>query len=401
MAIAPITDLDVKGKRLLVRADLNVPIASGKVADATRIERFATGMRQLLADGARLVVLTHLGRPKGEVNPELSVEILRPALSKALGAGARFSRVSTGASAEEQTSALNDGEVLLCENVRFNQGEEVNDPKLAAEYARLGDVFVNDAFSCAHRAHASIEAVARLMPSYAGPLLLAEMNALATALEDPKRPSVAIVGGAKVSSKIAVLKHLVTQLDAIIIGGGMANTFLYADGAPVGKSLHEPDLVATVNEIRRLADASGCRLLLPTDVVCAAAFKANAAHHVVDADKCPDDEMILDAGPAALVTFRQELAAAQTILWNGPLGAFEIKPFDHATMALAQTAAALTKNGSVVTVAGGGDTVAALNAAGVAQDFTYVSLAGGAFLEWLEGITLPGIAALDNARQAA
>ncbi|MGR3343176.1 MAG: phosphoglycerate kinase [Paracoccaceae bacterium] len=401
MAVIPITDLDVKGRRLLVRADLNVPMASGKVADATRIERFAAGMRPLLADGARLVILTHLGRPKGLVIPEFSVDKLRPALATALGARVQFSPASTGVSVEDQTRALADGEVLLCENVRFNPGESANDAALAAQYARLGDVFVNDAFSCAHRAHASTEAVAKLMPSYAGPLLLKEMNALATALQDPKRPSVAIVGGAKVSSKIAVLKHLVTQLDAIIIGGGMANTFLYADGAPVGKSLHEPDLVDTVDEIRRLADASGCRLLLPSDVVCAVAFKENAANHVADADKCPDDEMILDAGPQSLANFQQELEAARTILWNGPLGAFEIKPFDHATMALAQTAAALTKNGSVVSVAGGGDTVAALNAAGVAEDFTYVSLAGGAFLEWLEGKTLPGIAALDNARQAA
>lgn len=399
MATIPITGLDVKGKRLLVRADLNVPMADDKVADATRIERFAAGMRPLLASGARLVILTHRGRPKGKVVAALSVDKLRPALAKALGVRVQFSPASTGASVEALSNALTDGEVILCENARFNPGEGANDAALAAEYARLGDLYVNDAFSCAHRAHASTAAVAGLMPSYAGPLLLEELNALAAALEDPKRPSVAIVGGAKVSSKIAVLRHLVTQLDAIIIGGGMANTFLYADGAPMGTSLCEIDQVETVAEIKRLAETSGCRLLLPSDVVCAVAFKEGAANHVVDAHKCPDDAMILDAGPASVAAFQRELAQARTILWNGPLGAFEIKPFDAATTALARTAAALTRDGSVVSVAGGGDTVAALNAAGVAQDFTYVSTAGGAFLEWLEGKTLPGIAALDSAAQ--
>ena len=401
MDITPITKFDVQGKRLVVRADLNVPLANGKVADATRIERFAAGMKPLLDKGTRLVILTHLGRPDGEMNPEFSVDKLRPVLSRALGVPVRFSDVSTGRSAEHHANALKDGEVLLCENVRYNRGEAANDPNLAAEYGRLGDIYVNDAFSCAHRAHASTAAIAGLMPSAAGPLLLEEIRALSAAVETPKRPAVAIVGGAKVSTKIAVLKHLVRNLDAVIIGGGMANTFLFADGLPVGNSLYEADQVKTVAEIRQLAKMAGCDILLPTDVVCAREFKAQADSFITDADKCHDDAMILDAGPKSLARFQDALANTKTILWNGPLGAFEISPFDHATSHLARTAADLTRSGQAVTVAGGGDTVAALNAAGVTRDFTYVSTAGGAFLEWLEGKTLPGIAALTSADKAA
>lgn len=401
MTITPITELDVTGKRLLVRADLNVPVQDGVITDDTRIARFAEGMKPLLAKGARLVILTHMGRPNGVLDPTLSVDKLRPALARHLGVPVAFSDVSAGHAAEVNVSRIKDGEAILCENLRYNLGEETNDPALAAQLARLGDIYVNDAFSCAHRAHASTAAVAQLMPATAGPLLMAEMEALASSLEVPRAPAVAIVGGAKVSTKIAVLKNLVQKLDAVIVGGGMANTFLYAKGAPMGKSLHEADMSDTVAEINRIASASGCQILLPEDVVVAKQFREGARKKIVRWDQCPEDSMILDAGTAALRNFQGVLASAQTILWNGPLGAFEIPPFDHSTMALAETAAELTRAGLCVSVAGGGDTVAALNTADVADDFTYVSTAGGAFLEWLEGKTLPGIAALKGAQKAA
>lgn len=401
MGIPAITDLDVSGKRLLVRADLNVPFnEDGTVSDATRITRFAAGMKPLLAKGARLVILTHLGRPKGQRNPDLSTESIRATLADALGVDVFFTDACVGADAEAAAADLGAGQALLCQNVRFEPGEEANDPALAAQFARLGDIYVNDAFSCAHRAHASTAAIADRMPATAGPLMLEEVMALTKALEAPKRPSVAIVGGAKVSSKIAVLKNLVGKLDAVIIGGGMANTFLFADGAPMGKSLHEADQIETVKEIRELAAKSGCRLLLPIDVVVSREFKAGARKQIVANDACPEDAMILDAGPEALRDFEAELAGALTILWNGPLGAFEIPPFDHSTKMLARTAAEMTRAGLAVSVAGGGDTVAALNVADAADDFTYVSTAGGAFLEWLEGKELPGLAALTRAKAA-
>ena len=399
--ITPITSMEVKGKRLVVRADLNVPVKDGKVTDATRIARFAEGMKPLLAQGARLVILTHMGRPKGELDPALSVDKLRPVLAEYLGVPVRFSDVSAGRAAEDHSNALKDGEALLCENVRYNKGEEKNDPALARQFAALGDIYVNDAFSCAHRAHASTAAITAFLPATAGPLMMEEMEALTRALEAPKRPSVAIVGGAKVSTKISVLKNLVGKLDAVIVGGGMANTFLYAHGAPMGKSLHEADMVDTVKEIEQLAAKSGCEILLPEDVVVAKEFKEGARKRIVAWDECPEDSMILDAGTKALAQFQGVLAGAQTVLWNGPLGAFEIPPFDQSTMALAETAAELTRARLCVSVAGGGDTVAALNKAGVTEDFTYVSTAGGAFLEWLEGRVLPGIAALTRAQQAA
>ncbi|PHQ99249.1 MAG: phosphoglycerate kinase [Marinosulfonomonas sp.] len=401
MGILAITDMDVKGKRLVVRADLNVPFHDdGTVSDATRITRFAEGMKPLMAAGARLVILTHLGRPKGARNADLSTQTIQSTLADALGVDVAFVDACVGDAAESAAADLADGQALLCQNVRFEPGEEANETALAAQFARLGDIYVNDAFSCAHRAHASTEAIARTMPATAGPLMLGEVTALTKALENPKRPSVAIVGGAKVSSKISVLKNLVGKLDAVIIGGGMANTFLFADGAPMGKSLHEADQVDTVAEIRALAKKSGCKLLLPSDVVIAREFKANARKQIVANDACPEDAMILDAGPDALRDFEAELACAQTILWNGPLGAFEIPPFDHTTKMLARTAADMTRAGLAVSVAGGGDTVAALNVANAADDFTYVSTAGGAFLEWLEGKELPGLAALSRAKAA-
>ncbi|APX90965.1 phosphoglycerate kinase [Brevirhabdus pacifica] len=401
MDIRPVTDLDVRGLRLLVRADLNVPMQDGRVTDATRLERFAAGMRPLLAAGARLVILTHMGRPEGDMDPTYSVDKLRPLLSKAMGARVLFSDISCGQSAVTLSESLADGEALLCENVRYNPGEEANDPALAAQFALLGDVYVNDAFSCAHRAHASTEAVARMMPACAGPLLMEEIEALTTALETPTRPCVAIVGGAKVSSKIAVLRNLVQRMDTIIIGGGMANTFLFADGCNVGRSLHEADCLEVVAEIRATAKDAGCRLMLPHDVIVAREFAAGAAWEALPAHACPEDAMILDAGERSTRAFEQELSGAATILWNGPLGAFEMPPFDRATTRLAAHAGRLAARGLVTAVAGGGDTVAALNAANATQDFTYVSAAGGAFLEWLEGRTLPGIAALQRAARAA
>ncbi|CUH82430.1 phosphoglycerate kinase [Tropicibacter naphthalenivorans] len=402
MQIPAITQADVRGKRLLVRADLNVPMDDGMITDDTRITRFAAGMKPLLDQGARLVIITHFGRPKANVfDPAFSVDKLRPALSKALGTDVKFSDNVETDSAVLLSEKLADGQVLLCENLRYNPGETANDAGFAASLAKLGDIYVNDAFSCAHRAHASTEAIARLLPAYAGPLMMEELTALGAALEAPKRPSVAIVGGAKVSTKIAVLKNLVEKVDHVIIGGGMANTFLYADGAPMGQSLHEADQVDTVAEIRALADKAGCKLHLPEDVAAAKHFAAHAPYNICPGNACPDDALILDAGPKALARFQSVLATCNTILWNGPLGAFEIQPFDQSTKLLAQTAADLTRQGLAVSVAGGGDTVAALNAAGAAEDFTYVSSAGCAFLEWLEGKTLPGIAALMQPAVAA
>ncbi|MDU8928147.1 phosphoglycerate kinase [Alisedimentitalea sp. MJ-SS2] len=401
MEIPAITEMDVRGKRLVVRADLNVPMSEGRVTDATRITRFAEGVKPLLAKGARLVILTHYGRPKGKVVAEMSVDQLRPTLAEALAVDVAFCATSSGPEAEAAAAALQDGQAILMENVRFDPREEANDSGLGALFARLGDVYVNDAFSCAHRAHASTEAVATLMPSVAGPLMSEEINALQNALEAPESPAIAIVGGAKVSTKIAVLKNLVKKLDGVIVGGGMANTFLFADGAPMGASLHEPDQIDTVKEIRALAAEHNCTLYLPEDVACGAEFKAGTAMSLVPAAMCPEDQMILDAGPQAVTAFSDALATAKTILWNGPLGAFEIPPFDKATNMLAQKAAELTRNGGAVSVAGGGDTVSALIHAGVKDDFTYVSSAGGAFLEWLEGKTLPGIAALMRSDIAA
>ncbi len=398
VTLRSIGDLDVAGKRLLVRADLNVPVEDGRVTDATRIERFAAGMRPLLARDARLVVLTHFGRPKpGERDPALSVKKLCPVLSEALGAPVQFSEACTSPEAEALSRRLADGAAMLCENLRFDPGETANDPAFAAGLAQLGDIYVNDAFSCAHRAHASTAAVAALLPAAAGPLLSEELRALGDALEAPRRPSAAIVGGAKVSTKIAVLKNLVRKLDAVIVGGGMANTFLLADGILVGRSLCEPDHVGTVEKIRSLAAEADCRIVLPVDIVTARELSHGAVAAVRALDACPADEMILDAGPRSRRLFNEVLDGAGTLLWNGPPGAFEYPAFADTTIAVARHAAALTRAGALSSVAGGGDTVAALNAAGVTGDFTYVSAAGGAFLEWLEGRTLPGIAALEAA----
>jgi phosphoglycerate kinase len=386
--------IDVTGKRVIVRADLNVPIKDGKVTDATRLERVLPGVKALADRGAKVIVISHFGRPKNGPEADLSLKPIADAMQQLLGRPVAFGADSVGEQAEKTIGALKNGDVALLENLRFHKGEEKNDPKFAAELAKLGDLFVGDAFSCAHRAHASTEGLTHFLPSFAGPLMMEEINALRTALEKPQRPTAAVVGGAKVSTKIPVLTNLVAKVDKLIIGGGMANTFLQATGVMVGKSLAEPEFHGTARDIMVEAKQKGCEIILPIDVVIAREFKEGTAHQVVAVDSVPFDAMILDVGPQSVTRTAEVLAASKTLLWNGPLGAFEISPFGEGTFALAQAAAKLTKAGELVSVAGGGDTVAALNAAGVTDEFTYVSTAGGAFLEWLEGRELPGIAAL-------
>ena len=385
--------IDVAGKRVIVRADLNVPIKNGKVTDATRLERVVPGLKALSDRGAKVIVISHFGRPKG-VDPELSLRPVAQTLQDLLGRPVKFGEDSIGAAAEAAVQSLSNGDIAVLENLRFHKGEEKNDPEFASALAKLGDVFVGDAFSCAHRAHASTEGITHHLPSYAGPLLKEEINALRTALEKPQRPTAALVGGAKVSTKIPVLTNLVAKVDKLIIGGGMANTFLQAAGTNVGKSLAEPEFAETAREILAKAKEKGCEIILPVDAVIAREFKEGAASEVVAIDDVPADAMILDVGPKSVAHVTDMLAGTKTLLWNGPMGAFEIAPFGDGTFAVARAAASLTKAGKLVSVAGGGDTVAALNAANVTDEFTYVSTAGGAFLEWLEGRELPGIAAL-------
>jgi phosphoglycerate kinase len=390
-------DLDLAGKRVLVRVDFNVPLQEGKVSDATRIERAAVTLRELSDKGARVVLLSHFGRPKGTPNPEMSLAPVLPALEKALGRPVAFAKDCIGPAAEEAVAALGAGGVLLLENLRFHAGEEKNDPAFVAALAKLGDLYVGDAFSAAHRAHASVEGLARALPAAAGRLLQTELEHLQSALENPERPVAAVVGGAKVSSKLELLGNLVAKVDLLVIGGGMANTFLFAQGVAVGKSLCEKEMAGTALEILEKAEAAGCRILLPEDVVVAEAFAAGAAHQTVGKEAVPDEGMILDVGPKSLEMLGAAIEGCKTCVWNGPLGAFEIEPFDRGTVALARQVADLTKAGKLLSVAGGGDTVAALGHAGVVEDFSYVSSAGGAFLEWLEGKTLPGVKALEDA----
>ena len=396
MSRKTLDDLDLSGKRVLVRVDVNVPVSNGKVTDDTRIRAILPTVKDILAAGGKPILLAHFGRPKGQVVPEMSLAVVRPALEAALGAPVAFAADCVGETAAAAVAALGAGETLLLENTRFHAGEEKNDPALAKEMAKLGDVYVNDAFSAAHRAHASTEGLARLLPSAAGRLMESELSALEKALAHPERPVTAVVGGAKVSTKLDLLSNLMEKVDAIVIGGGMANTFLAAQGVGVGKSLCEHDLLDTAREIMAKAEAQGCTLLLPADVVVAREFKANAASETVPATECPEDAMILDAGPQAVAAVAEQFETSKTLVWNGPLGAFEIEPFNAATDAAATRAAELTAAGRLLSVAGGGDTVAALNASGAAAKFSYVSTAGGAFLEWLEGKTLPGVAALES-----
>ncbi|MDE0941418.1 MAG: phosphoglycerate kinase [Alphaproteobacteria bacterium] len=390
-------DLSLSGKlsgaNVLVRVDLNVPMQDGQVSDSTRIDRAVPTLSELSDKGARVIVLSHFGRPKGNVVPEMSLAPLAGPLGSALDRPVAFADM---AGAEAAVGQMANGDVLLLENVRFDPGEEANDQGFAQSLADLGDIYVNDAFSCAHRAHASTEALAHFLPAAPGRAMQAELEALEAALATPTRPVAALVGGAKVSSKLSVLGHLLDKVDQLIIGGGMANTFLYAKGVNIGASLCEKDLADTAREIMAKADRVGCEIVLPVDVMLAREFKAGADSAVVPVDKVPDEMMILDVGPASVLDLTQRLQACRTLLWNGPLGAFEIAPFDSGTVAVARAAAAQTKSGSLISVAGGGDTVAALRHAGAADDFTYVSTAGGAFLEWLEGKVLPGIKALQD-----
>ncbi len=393
MTFRTLSDLDPRGKRILLRVDLNAPFENGKLSDGTRIDRIMPTVHALAERGGRVILVAHFGRPKG-YDPD---ETLGPAVAevaKRLGKPVPLAKDCIGDDALSLIASMQDGDVIALENTRFHAGEEKNDPAFLAALAANGDVYVNDAFSAAHRAHASTEGLARKLPAYAGLTMEAELVALDKALGNPKKPVAALVGGAKVSTKLALLGNLVSRVQMLIIGGGMANTFLAARGINVGKSLCEHDLLDTAREIEARAKTAGCRIILPVDAVVAKEFKAGANHRIVDVHDVAADEMILDAGPKSVAAVNAALATARTLVWNGPMGAFELVPFDAGTVAVAREAARLTKAGALVSVAGGGDTVSALNHAGVAEAFTYVSTAGGAFLEWMEGKELPGVKAL-------
>ena len=391
-------DLAVKGKRVLVRADLNVPLKDGVVTDATRIERQAPTIRELAEKGARVILLSHFDRPKGKVVPSMSLKPVVAPLAKAVGRAVDFAEDCIGPKAQAAVAALKDGDVLLLENTRFHAGEEKNDPDFIRQVAALGDIFVNDAFSAAHRAHATTTGLAHLMPSAAGRSMEQELTHLQKALGNPERPLMAVVGGAKVSTKIELLQNLVGRVEVLVIGGAMANTFLAAQGIAIGKSLYEPDHLETARKVVHMATESGAVILLPTDVVVAKEFKEDAAHRTAAVGDIQPDEMVLDVGPASIQAFENRLVTTKTLVWNGPFGAFETRPFDAGTVAAAKAVAAATKSAHLLSVAGGGDTVAALAHAGVEDDFSYVSTAGGAFLEWLEGKELPGVEALKAAK---
>ncbi|MDR3505864.1 MAG: phosphoglycerate kinase [Acidocella sp.] len=389
-------DVKVAGQRVLLRADLNVPVHEGKVSDLTRLERLAPTIRELSEKGAKVIVLSHFDRPKGKVVPALSLRPIAEALGKVLGKPVAFAEDCIGPVAEEAVAKLQNGDVLVLENTRFHAGEEENNPEFAAALAKLGDIYVNDAFSAAHRAHASTEGVAKHLPSFAGRLMQAELHALEAALGNPVRPVAAIVAGSKVSTKLDLLNNLVAKVDILVIGGAMANTFLAAQGYNVGKSLQEADLHDTAREILKTAAVKGCEIILPQDVVVAETFAANVPTQVVKIDAIPHNAMALDVGPATVAAFINRLPEIKTIIWNGPLGAFETKPFDAATNVLAEAIALATKEGKIVSVGGGGDTVSALKLAGYHEHMTYLSSAGGAFLEWMEGKVLPGVIALSK-----
>lgn len=387
---------DIAGKRVLLRVDLNVPVADGKVTDATRIERVAPTIKELSAKGAKVILLAHFGRPKGEPVADMSLGQIVTTVEEVLDQAVAFASDCIGDAASSAVAAMNNGDILLLENTRFHKGEEKNDAGFTAELAKNGNIFVNDAFSAAHRAHASTEGLAHILPAYAGRTMQAELEALEKGLGQPTHPVVAIVGGAKVSSKIDLLMNLVNKVDALVIGGGMANTFLAAQGINVGKSLCEHDLTDTAKQIFTKAEAAGCTIVLPVDGVVAREFKAHAANETVSVSAIPADAMMLDVGPQSVAVVNEWISKAATLVWNGPFGAFEIPPFDTATVSAAKHAAECTKAGTLVSVAGGGDTVSALNHAGVADDFSYVSTAGGAFLEWMEGKELPGVTVLSK-----
>ena len=395
-AYRTLDDFDPRGKRVLLRADLNVPMSGGAVSDRTRLERLAPTITELADRGAKVLVTSHFGRPKGARVPEMSLEPVAKELGAILGREVEFAPDCIGDAAMNASANLPDGGILVLENARYHAGEEANDPAFASALADLADVYVNDAFSAAHRAHASTEGVAHLLPSYAGRLMQAELEALAGALGAPERPVLAVVGGAKIATKLDLLGNLISRVDHLAIGGGMANTLLAAMGVDVGKSLCEHEMAETAREILKRADEGGCEIILPSDVVIAPEFAEGAPSRVVPVDAVPDDQMILDIGPGSAAGLAARLAEMRTLVWNGPLGAFEVPPFDAGTVAVAQAAADATQAGGLLSVAGGGDTVAALNHAGVSARFSYVSTAGGAFLEWLEGKALPGVVALES-----
>lgn len=391
-------DMDLDGKVVLTRVDVNVPVENGQVTDTTRIDKIVPTVKDIQSKGGIPVLLAHFDRPKGKRVEGMSLKQIVPALEAALGQPVVFADDCIGGPAKRVVAALEPGQIALLENTRFHEGEETNDATFAASLAALGGAYINDAFSASHRAHASTEGLARLLNAGAGRLMEAELLALEAALGDPQRPVMAVVGGAKVSSKLDLLMNLIDKVDHLVIGGGMANTFLVAQGIEVGKSLAERDMADTAKAILEKADQTGCKIHLPVDIVVAREFKAGAASETLPVAECPADAMILDAGPQTVEALREAMTACKTLIWNGPLGAFEIEPFDAATNAAAQVAAELTRNEQLVSVAGGGDTVSALNKAGAAQDFTFISTAGGAFLEWMEGKVLPGVAALEAAK---
>jgi phosphoglycerate kinase len=392
-AFRTLDDADVKGKRVLLRLDLNVPMENGIVSDLTRIERVAPTITEIVNKGGKVIVLAHFGRPKGP-DPKESLKPVAAEVARVMGRSVAFAEDTIGDKAHAAVARMQPGEILVLENTRFHKEEENNESGFVEKLAALGDVYVNDAFSAAHRAHASTEGLAHKLPAFAGRTMQAELEALAKALEKPERPVAAIVGGAKISTKLDLLGNLLAKVDVLVIGGAMANTFLAARGKPVGKSLCEHDLIPTARDILAKANTKGCELVLPVDVVVAKKFEANAPSRVLDTDHVEADGIILDIGPRSIEYVVSILARVKTLVWNGPFGAFELEPFDHGTIAVAEAAAELTQAGKLVSVAGGGDTVAALNKAGAADRFSYVSTAGGAFLEWLEGKSLPGVEAL-------
>ena len=394
-----ILNIDTRNKRLLIRADLNVPINNNKISDETRIERFCSGISKLLKKNTKIIIITHLGRPKGKEDLSLSNRILLKPLKKYLNKEIIFSSNPISTLAIENSKKLKNNQILLCENIRFHPEEEEDDPIFAEKLSSLGDIYVNDAFSCCHRAHSSTHSITNFLPSYFGPMLCEEISALNRTLENPSKPSLAIIGGSKVSTKISVLKNLVLKLDSIIIGGGMANTFLFAKGAPMGNSLYEPDLKDTANEILTFSKQNNCNILLPVDIITANKLEKNIKTNTSNYDECPSNQMILDVGQKSIELFKQAINSSKTILWNGPLGAFEIKPFDNSTNLLAKFTGQNTLLEKCISVAGGGDTVSALNSVKVTQQFSYVSSAGGAFLEWLEGKKLPGIEAIKSSKR--
>lgn len=401
MKFKTIRDIELNGRTVLLRADLNVPVKDGQVSEATRIERLKPTIDYLRKNGAKILVLSHFGRPKGEPDPALSLEFLVPALKKHWSADIYFAKDCIGPETQKAAADLKPGDVLLLENLRFHKGEKDNDPEFAKELAKLGDLYVNDAFSVSHRAHTSTEGLARLLPSVAGLLMEEELNALNKALGQPQKPVAAITGGSKISTKLSVLNNLVRKVDYLILGGAMANTFLFASGANIGSSMCEKEMKDEALRIMDTAKKNNCTIILPVDCVVVSDLKENAEHQIVNAQNIPDGKMAIDAGPESIKNILQQIKDCKTIVWNGPMGVFEIKPFDQGTNALARAVAEKTKQGDCISIAGGGDTIAALENAEIAENFTYISTAGGAFLEWLEGKTLPGVAALTAQDQAA